>query len=142
MNRRRKTIARSVAHLALAAFLLRALVPVGMMAAPLADGWLFQLCPSGLAMSSYMALLGQEPADHNAHHDHKMSGSGSHAQHAESESDPACGLSAGFLALYFAQEAQLAQADVNETVFSHRPLLLLARGPPRANPTRAPPLNS
>ena len=85
------------------ALLLRALVPAGFMAAPVAEGWLLQLCPSGMAMSSYMALTGVEARskqDHSGHAGHsKHANHSDHSAHGDSDLEPACGLNAGFSAV-------------------------------------------
>ena len=132
--KKRGTISRRLLQLALAAFLLRALVPVGMMAAPLAEGWIFKLCPSGMSMPSYMALLG-EHTSHSAHSSHS-----SHSkEHAQSDADPMCGLSAGFSALGAETELLLASANDTSELFFANYSFYPARAPPRSNHTRAPP---
>jgi len=116
-------------RIALAALLLRALVPAGLMAAPVAEGWLFQICPSGMAMPSYMALLGQS---HHADHS-------GHAQHEAADSDLVCALGAGFVALNEEPESQLGPARGFRLALSAQPTRRLARAPPSSNRSRAPP---
>ncbi len=114
------------------ALLLRALVPAGMMAAPLADGWLLQICPSGMSMPSYMALLGQ--SDHSDH--------SAHAQHEGADADPACALSPGFVALSEVAEPQLVAGFAFRALVTRQSKVRLPRAPPTANRSRAPPAYS
>lgn len=61
---------------ALAAFLIRALIPVGFMPAPVSNGWPIVLCPTGLSDASIQTLL--------ALHAHHSSGeSGSNSEYSE-----------------------------------------------------------
>jgi len=54
-------------RLALLAFLLRLVVPLGTMPAALSDGWFLQLCPDGLPGPVMARLLGE--THHHHHHD-------------------------------------------------------------------------
>jgi len=117
------------------ALLLRAFVPAGMMAAPIADGWLFQLCPSGMSSLSYMALLG------HAHHS-EHSSSSDHAQHEGADADPACALNPGFVALSDNADPQLLVVRASRLAINPHPRVRLPRAPPSANRSRAPPAYS
>jgi len=120
------------------ALLLRAFVPVGMMAAPLVDGWLLQICPSGMSMPSYMALLGQSHhSDHSKHSKHSE-----HAQHEGADADPACALNPGFVAFSESAEPQLVAWFALRVTLIRQPKVRLPRAPPRANRSRAPPVYS
>ena len=135
-------------RLALASLLLRALIPAGFMAAPVAEGWWLQLCPAGMTVSSYRALTADALASaHGAHHpSHSYIGEDSshsnHASHGDGEPDAACGLGAGFAAI----APELDVAPLNQTALIHRlrhtyraPHL---RPPVRTNGVRAPPHSS
>jgi len=123
---------------------MRAFVPVGMMAAPVADGWLFQLCPSGMSSLSYMALLGQSHhADHASHTSHAShAGHADHAQHESADADPACALNPGFVALSDDTAPQLLAVRASRTVLKPQQKVQLPRAPPTANRSRAPPFYS
>jgi len=105
------------------ALLLRAFVPVGMMAAPLVDGWLLQICPSGMSMSK-----------HSKHSEH--------AQHEGADADPACALNPGFVAFSESAEPQLVAWFALRVTLIRQPKVRLPRAPPRANRSRAPPVYS
>ncbi len=136
---------RSV-QIALCALLLRALVPSGYMAAPLADGWPWQLCPSGMASASFAVLLGDRVDNSNhdlselpsAGHAHHAEHSGAHP-HASDEPDPACGLGAGFAALAQAPFAAPATPEMVSVVLDLKIQLAQPRAPPRRYNPRAPP---
>ena len=137
------------------ALLLRALVPAGFMAAPIAEGWLLQLCPSGMAMSSYMALTGVEAqseqdhsrhaghskhANHSDHSDH--SDHSEHSAHGDSDLEPACGLNAGFSAVLVEPDLAPDLAESNSLLIPPGATVRLPRAPPAANRSRAPPVFS
>jgi hypothetical protein len=58
MNASRHTAVSLAFRLALLAFLLRLLVPLGTMPAALSDGWFLKLCPDGLPAQVMARLLG------------------------------------------------------------------------------------
>ena len=132
----------------MASLLLRALIPAGFMAAPVAEGWWLQLCPAGMTMPSYRALTTDTPASaHGTHHPSHthVSEHGSHSDHAshgEGEPDAACGLGAGFAAT----APDLDVAPLNQARPSHRLRLAYRapqlRPPLRTNGVRAPPIAS
>ncbi len=71
--------------LALAAFGLRALVPVGFMPAAVGQGWFLQLCPQGMSEAAMAVLLGKQ----HHHHHHQTQGK------AQSASPVQCELGGG-----------------------------------------------
>lgn len=123
------------------ALLLRALMPAGLMAAPITEGWPFQICPSGMSMQSYMALLGEsQHSDHASHSDNKKHAA--HAQHEGSDSEPACALNPGFTALVEEVEHKLHFTRACRARLSPQSKVRFPRASPTANRSRAPPVNS
>lgn len=137
-----KKYSHRLLQLAMAALLLRALVPAGFMAAPLAEGWPLQLCPSGMAMVSYTALLGgSNELDHGAHHSllDSPDDSSQHHAHAGEEPDPACGLGAGYSAVAVMVPVKSVAPEIVTRLLFAPVLSAQPRAPPAAHRARAPP---
>jgi len=70
---------RAVTALAVAALLLRVVIPVGFMPSGIAGGWYLELCPDGLPRQVVVALFGE----HYAHHGHHGVGGGVSVYHCD-----------------------------------------------------------
>ena len=129
---------------ALVAVLLRALVPAGFMAAPVSAGWPWQLCPSGMATSSYRALLGVGAGvqidGHEAHLGHgEESAATDDSGYTTEDSEPACSLGAGFSALEQFDGLEPPDLRLAQQLVARDRYTLLPRAPPRRYHSRAPP---
>jgi len=131
-------------NLALFGFLCRALVPVGFMPAPLADGGPIRVCHGGAAGLLFAALLEQRSsASETAHDSHA---DGHHSEHDDPDRDlnhegwERCPVGATFAFAVLVADLTLPLLPLEHVLAAGEPDVAIPRTLPSLYHARAPPL--